>query len=262
MLKLLVVDDEKGFCNYLKSYFEHKGYNVLIANNAEDAISIVKKELPELVFLDIKMPDMSGLEALRIIKKTAPKTKVIMVSASGEQDTREKAKVLGADDFVKKPFTTDALEDVVILKVSEIIKSKESAKIIIVDDEEGIRSSLKDFLSRRFECEISEAGDGQAALDLIRTVKFDLIFLDIKMPGISGMDVIKEKKKLGIEAHIWVITRFDSEEMAHKVIEQGADDYIPKPFHLKSLENKISNFLVSIGKYKPKAPRGGGGSEK
>lgn len=77
------------------------------------------------------------------------------------------------------------------------------------------------------------------------------MFLDIKMPGISGIEVIKEKKKLVYKPAIWVITRFDSEEVAHKVIEQGADEYIPKPLSLRALDGKIRNFLASIGKYKP-----------
>jgi len=252
MIKLLLVDDEKGLCEYLKDFFSPRGYNVLVSPNGQDAIEVVKKEKPELVLLDINMPGMDGLEVLRRVKKMSPQTKVIMVTISDDADTRQKAQNLGADEFIKKPFTTDYLEDVVILKVNELTKSKEPAKILIVDDEEGIRESLKKFLTSRFECETYEAANGQQALDLIRSNKFDLILLDIKMPGISGMDVIKEKKKLGYKPSIWVITRFDSQEVAQKVIDQGADDYIPKPFSLRVLDSKIRNFLASIGKYKPR----------
>lgn len=248
----MLVDDEKGLCDYLKDFFSPRGYSVFISPNGQDAIEVVKKEKPELVLLDINMPGMDGLEVLRRVKKISPRTKVIMVTISDDADTRQKAQNLGADEFIKKPFTTDYLEDVVILKVNELTKSKEPAKILIVDDEEGIRESLKKFLTSRFECEICEAANGQQALDLIRSNKFDLILLDIKMPGISGMDVIKEKKKLDYKPSIWVITRFDSQEVANKVIEQGADDYIPKPFSLRVLDSKIRNFLASIGKYKPR----------
>lgn len=252
MIKLLIVDDEKGLCEYLKNFFAPKGYQVFIATKAEDALSIIGEQSPELVFLDINMPDMSGLELLRLIKKDSPRTKVIIVTVSDDEDTREKALTLGADEFVRKPFTTDYLEDIVILKVNEITETKESARILIVDDEEGIRSSLRGFLSMRFECAIVEADDGKKAISLLREDKFDLVFLDIKMPGISGLDVIKEKKKLDYKPCIWVITRFDSEEVAHKVIEQGADDYISKPLSLRALDGKVRNFLASIGKYKPK----------
>lgn len=252
MIKLLIVDDEKGLCDYLKNFFKPRGYDISIATNGQDALSVVKKENPELVLLDINMPGMDGLEVLRRIKSAYPQTKVIMITISDDADTRQKAENLGADEFVKKPFTINYLEDVVILKVNEMTKSKEPARILIVDDEAGIRDALRKFLNGRFECKISEAANGKEALDSLRTGKFDLVLLDIKMPGISGMDVIKEKKKLDYKPYIWVITRFDSEEVAHKVIEQGADDYIPKPFSLRVLDSKLRNFLAGIGKYKPR----------
>ena len=259
MIKLLIVDDEKGLCNYLKDFFSSRGHKVFTATNAKDALSLVEKESPELVLLDVNMPEMNGLEVLRLIKKNSPQIKIIMVTVSDDEDTKEKAKLFGADEFVRKPFTTDYLQDVVILKVNEITETKEPARILIVDDEEGIRASLREFLTKRFECEITEADDGEKALSFLRKDKFDLVFLDIKMPGISGIEVIKEKKKLDYKPAIWVITRFDSEEVAHKVIEQGADEYIPKPLSLRALDGKIRNFLASVGKYKPK---GTGGSEK
>jgi len=252
MIKLLVVDDEKRFCNYLKDFFSSRGHKVFTATNAKDALALVEKEVPDLVLLDVNMPDMNGLEVLRLIKRDSPRTRVIMVTVNKDEDTREKAKLFGADDFIKKPFTTDYLQDVVILKMNEITKTKEPARILIVDDEDGIRTSLRDFLVKRFECEIVEADDGEKALNFLRKDKFDLVFLDIKMPGISGTEVIKEKKKLDYKPAIWVITRFDSEEVAHEVIKQGADEYIPKPLSLRTLDGKIRNFLASIGKYKPK----------
>lgn len=258
MIKLLIVDDEKGLCDYLSGFFKPRGYKVLIATSGQDTLSIIKKESPELVLLDINMPDMSGLEVLRRIKTTFPSTKVIMVTVSDDADTRAKAETFGADAFVKKPFTTDYLEDVVILKVSEMFKEKEPARILIVDDEESLRASLRKFLDERFVCEIKEAASGEEAIKLLKSEIFDLVLLDIKMPGISGMEVIKEKKKLAYKPYIWVITSFDSEDVAHKAIERGADDYIPKPLSFRVLNSKIRNFLAGIGKYKTK---GNAGSE-
>lgn len=252
MLKLLVVDDEKGLCEYLRDFFASLGYEVSTATDGQEAVTLTKKENPELVLLDINMPGMGGLEVLRRIKAISSRTKVIMITVSDDADTMEKAKSLGADEFVKKPFTTDYLEDVVILKVGEMTKAKEPARILIVDDEKGLRASLREFLDKRFDCEISEAESGQRALELLKAGRYDLVLLDIKMPGISGMDVLKEKKKLGYKPSVWVITRFDSEEVARKAIEQGADDYIPKPFSLRVLDSKLKNFLALIGRYKPR----------
>lgn len=253
MIKILTVDDEIDICEHIKDVFSRLGYEVLIAQNGKDALSIVKQEKPGIVFLDILMTGLTGLEVLRQIKEFDSSIKVIMLSVADDPDTQNKARLLGADGFLKKPFLDEGLQDEVIKKVNELAKNKESARILIVDDEEGIRESLKEFLNSRFECDISVAGTGQEALNLLKKNKIDLMFLDIKMPGISGMEVIKEKKRLEYKPCIWVITRFDSQEVAHNVIKEGADDYIPKPFSLKLLDRKIRDFLASIGKYKPKA---------
>lgn len=256
MIKILTVDDEIDICEHIKDVFSRLGYEVLIAQNGKDAISIINKERPGIVFLDILMTGLTGLEVLRQIKEFDSSIKVIMLSIADDPDTQNKAKLLGADGFLKKPFLDNGLQDEVIRKVNELSKDKESPRILIVDDEEGIRYSLRKFLSSRFECQISEAGNGQEALWLLKKDKFDLMLLDIKMPGISGMEVIKEKKKLEHSPYIWVITRFDSEEVARGVIKEGADDYIPKPFSLKLLDRKIRDFLAGIGKYKPKVSAG------
>lgn len=252
MIKILTVDDEIDICEHIKDVFSRLGYEVLIANNGKEALSVVKNEKPRIVFLDILMTGMTGLEVLRQIKEFDSSIKVIMLSIADDPDTQNKAKLLGADGFVKKPFLDGGLEDEVIKKVSEMAKDKASARILIVDDEEGLRISLKDFLLKRFDCEVLEAGTGQEALGLLKDNKFDLVLLDIKMPGISGMEVIKEKKKLDYKPCIWVVTSFDSEDVAYNVIKEGADDYISKPFTLKLFDRKIRDFLASIGKYKPR----------
>lgn len=252
MIKLLIVDDEKGLCEYLKDFFVPRGYEVLTAQDGESTLDLVKKQKPELVLLDINMPKTSGLEVLRQIKQLNSSIKVIMVTVSDDEDTRQKATELGANGFVKKPFTIDYLEDEVILKVSEIAREKENPKILIVDDEDQMRRTLKSFFSERFECDIFEAANAKKAIELLKKERIDLVLLDIKMPGISGMEVIKEKKKLAYKPEILVITKFDSWEVAHKVIEEGATDYIPKPFSLRVLNIKIRDLLAKIGKYKPR----------
>ena len=118
-------------------------------------------------------------------------------------------------------------------------KTKDPANILIVDDEEDVRNSLRNILNRRFECKIFVAKNGENALELLKKEPFDLVFLDIKMPGISGLDVLKKKKEWAHKPRTWVITGFDSEEMAHKVVKDGADDYIPKPFSIRLLERKV-----------------------
>ena len=128
MIKLLTVDDELDLCDFMREFFSLRGYTVFAALNGKDALAIVKKERPGVVFLDILMPDMNGIEVLRQIKEFDSGIKVIMVSAVDDKENRDKSKQLGADEFIKKPFSKRYLEEVVIQKIIELtgIPLKES----------------------------------------------------------------------------------------------------------------------------------------
>ena len=122
MIKLLVVDDEPGICDILKKTFGLIGFTVLTATDGKTALSIVEKEKPRVVLLDIRMLGISGLEVLKEIKKMDNCIKVIMVTVMDDENTKNEAKKLGADDFITKPFMSDYLEEVVRNKIAELIK--------------------------------------------------------------------------------------------------------------------------------------------
>lgn len=122
MIKLLVVDDEKGITDALKSFFQMRGFSVLTACSGEDALEVVEKDKPDIVFLDIRMKGMDGLQVLERIKKKDDKIKVIMLTIHEEKEIIDKAKRLGADEYIIKPFRVEYLNEVVIKKVQELTK--------------------------------------------------------------------------------------------------------------------------------------------
>ena len=124
MVKLLLVDDEKGITDSLRDFFQQRGFAVQTANSGEDALLSVASDTPDIVFLDIRMRGMSGLDALEKIKKLDKKIKVIMLSIHDEKEMVEKAKSLGADEYITKPFRVDYLDEVVIKKVQELLKER------------------------------------------------------------------------------------------------------------------------------------------
>jgi len=126
MIKLLVVDDEKGITDPLKDFFEHRGFSVTAVNNGESALEAIKKDKPDIVFLDIVMKGMSGLEVLKAIKNFDKNIKVIMLTIHEEKEIIEQAKKQGADEYITKPFRVDYLEEVVIKKVQELLKEKDN----------------------------------------------------------------------------------------------------------------------------------------
>ncbi|UCC95689.1 MAG: response regulator [Candidatus Omnitrophota bacterium] len=129
----------------------------------------------------------------------------------------------------------------------------ENIKILIVEDEidtmETIRNNLKKFL----QCEIDISNNGEDAINKIKNNIFDLVILDIKMAGLSGLDVIKNIKQETRLPDILVITAWDSAQVADEVIREGALDYIPKPIMLETLKIKIKNILEKKGRYIEKA---------
>lgn len=114
MHKLLVVDDETDICDFVKTFFKDRGFHVFTALNGEEALSMIKKERPDLILLDIKMKGMDGLAALKHIKELDRSIKIIMVTALADQDKMHEAYKLGACDYITKPLILDHLEHMVL----------------------------------------------------------------------------------------------------------------------------------------------------
>jgi len=113
MRKLLVVDDEQDICDFVKNFFQERGYEVLTSLSGEDALEAIKKDKPDLVLLDIKMKGMDGIAALKHIKDMDRSIKVVMVTALEDQDKMNEACKLGACEYITKPLVLDHLEGAV-----------------------------------------------------------------------------------------------------------------------------------------------------
>ncbi len=105
METILVVDDELQIVRVLRSYLEQNGYRVLTASNGKDALFIARQEKPDLVILDLMLPQMDGLEFTRRVRAEQPLLPIIMLTARVEEADRVIGLELGADDYVTKPFS-------------------------------------------------------------------------------------------------------------------------------------------------------------
>jgi len=124
MITLLVVDDEKGLAETVRNFFRNRGFTIEAVNSGEEALDSIKKKRPDIVLLDIRMKGINGLDTLEKIKKIDNSIKVIMVTVMDEKAIIDKARELGADEYITKPFMMDYLEEVVIKKVQEIMNEK------------------------------------------------------------------------------------------------------------------------------------------
>jgi DNA-binding NtrC family response regulator len=107
--RILVVDDEDIVRTSCSRTLSPEGYEVRLAKNGVEGLKMASEERFDLVLTDLKMPDMDGIEVLRIIKEKWPETSVIIVTGYQTVDTAVKAIKLGAYDYIEKPFTPDAL---------------------------------------------------------------------------------------------------------------------------------------------------------
>lgn len=102
--RILVVDDEERMVRFIRLNLEHDGFRVTEAFNGSQAIDKVRSSLPDLILLDVMMPDIDGFEVLKIIREVST-VPVIMLTAKGEEDDRVRGLELGADDYITKPFS-------------------------------------------------------------------------------------------------------------------------------------------------------------
>ena len=102
--RILVVDDEVRMVRFIRLNLEHDGFQVTEAYNGMQALERMRTNLPDLVLLDVMMPDIDGFEVLRTIREVS-QVPVIMLTAKGEEDDRVRGLELGADDYITKPFS-------------------------------------------------------------------------------------------------------------------------------------------------------------
>jgi DNA-binding response OmpR family regulator len=111
-------------------------------------------------------------------------------------------------------------------------------RILIVEDDEEMKSLLKDFIEAE-GFETDSASNGSEAFRKLAKESFDLIITDVRMPGLTGLDILPGVRKLQPEASIIVITAFGSEEVCRRAFERGATAYLEKPIHFPKLRTLI-----------------------
>ena len=112
MKSVLIVDDSRTSRRFLSDILERAGYKIVgEAINGQEGFNQYVKLHPDIVTMDITMPEMDGIEALKLIKKNDPDAKVVMITAAGQKDKMMEALKIGAIEFVSKPFIEEAVLD-------------------------------------------------------------------------------------------------------------------------------------------------------
>jgi len=116
---VLLVDDEPAVCKLFQKVLQEEGYRTITAASGREALALARQAAPDLILLDIVMPEMSGVETLRELRRRGHAAVVIMLTAQGSLQTAREAMLLGAYDYVTKPFNLEFLKTVLRAGLSE-----------------------------------------------------------------------------------------------------------------------------------------------
>ena len=237
---ILVVDDEAHIRRFLKHELTNSGYHVLEASEGKEAIDLARKHHPDLITLDIMMPDISGLDVTAVLKND-PDTKDIPILIISVVEEREKAAKLGANDFVAKPFTMKVLTE----KINRLLRDAQKT-LLVVDDDKSLVKSLKYRLEKR-GFSIYVAYDGKEALEMVESHPPDLVLLDIMMPEMDGYEVMKTLKRKPDTTNIPIVvmTGIENDDGRAKSLSVGAAEFLNKSSGFDKLLKAIEGILYN-----------------
>ena len=130
MANLLVVDDELGMRQFLTHLLQREGHVVRVAGNGNEAMALLREERADLLLSDVRMPDMGGIDLLKAARELLPDIEVIMMTAFANVDTARDAFLLGAFDFVQKPFDNDLLKETVARALAKVSLVREREALL------------------------------------------------------------------------------------------------------------------------------------
>jgi len=185
---LLVVEDDPHYCRILLDVARRRGFKILLARTGVDALALARKHRPTAVSLDVFLPDMLGWTVLNQLKRN-PETRHIPVQILTIEDERQYGLERGAFSFITKTVTTDELE-----AAFDRLKSFTASRVrrlLVVEDDPAEQLSVTELLGHN-DVEITTAGTGAAALEALRAGSFDCVVLDLRLPDMSGFELLAQ----------------------------------------------------------------------
>jgi len=230
-----IIDDEETLLVSLKSFFLQQGYLVTTSNTGKQGLKKIKKDQPDLVFLDLRLPDLDGLEVLENIKKIDSDIAVIMMTAYSTVETAVKAIKLGAENYIHKPFDIDEL-GIITQRSCEKLNLKRTAMHSALRQREDLNTHLMVFVSEKM-VEIckqakSVARDGNST---------------VLITGHSGTgkEVLAKLIHLESERSNQPFVVVNCGSIPHELVESELFGYVPGAFTGASRRGKVGKFEMA-----------------
>jgi CheY-like chemotaxis protein len=257
MIKILVIDDDRMNCELIQSVFTRHGYQVLSATSGIEGLTLFRQHAPRVTILDLRMPEMDGLTVLKEIRAYDPHAPVIILGGGATEVQENQARGLRVTDFIRKGLSLDVLVECVNRVVQLPAKSVPAPPgmagstavadtgetILVVDDEPLVRDLLVQFLSLRGYRALG-VKDGAEALSMVEQAPPDLILLDLLMPGMDGVDVLRQLRQREYRGGVIIITGSHDEGLLDEAWVMEPQEVIGKPIDLEQLLTSIQLVLV------------------
>ena len=245
--KILVVDDEESMRVTLAAILEDEGYEVVTAGTGEEAIECCSRDRFGVVLMDVRMPGIDGVEAFHQIRRHQEGVRVIMMSAFSTEELKEAALDDGAIAFLPKPLDLE--------KAVDLIRATTETAILVVEDEEQTASLLKQSLGER-GYRVTVTDSPHRALELVEQIRFDMIFVDVALPAMNGLELYLAIKKITPTALAIMITGMEDEfeALAREAVKRNAYTIVKKPLdidHVLSMLYRIVGRRMSGDHRKP-----------
>jgi CheY-like chemotaxis protein len=256
-MKVLVADDDAEVRSLLVEFLSMHRHETLEASNGLETLLQVKRHVPDAILLDLRMPRLGGIEALKRIQAFNSAIKVVVVTAETDPEVKSQALARGARAVLIKPATlADVLAALGGAPVSDAAPrsappvsaasappAPSAAHVLVVDDDEEIRDLIDEFLtSRGFR--VSLAADGATAVRTLTDVTPDVILLDIEMPGLTGVDALPTIRALAPRASVIMVSGTADRAIAQRALALGAFDYVVKPIEFDYLARALDTALA------------------
>lgn len=251
-MKILVADDQKEVSDLLCDFLTKKGYACDVVSDGEKAQERLKSNSYDLAFIDHNMPELTGLEIVKFVKKNGIKTKIVILTGYPVMKDFF-AKSVGADEYLQKPCQLEEIQNI-LSKYEAVIGSgrgsKEQAKkILVVDDEPHIVLLVKSRLEAN-NYKVITAQNGEEGLEKLISEKPDLIILDIMMPKKDGFDTLVAMKELNAASEeelpkvpVIVLTARMDTRIRELIEKEEIEGYLIKPFKSEELLEKIKEIF-------------------
>jgi len=184
---LLVVEDDPHYARIVVDLARDHGFKVLVATRGADALDLAKQFQPTAISLDVFLPDMLGWTVLSQLKQN-PLTRHLPVQIITLDENRQHGLASGAFSFVTKPASTEGLSEA-LARIKEYTKPRRK-RLLVVEDNPAERMSITELLGHD-DVDIVAAGTGAEALDILRREPCDCVVLDLRLPDMSGFDVLE-----------------------------------------------------------------------